>query len=418
MLEIKNFVILDVRTNAEFKEGYLEGHMPEPEEQLTPPTNPTEEELFDMQRGVLQHDIYDGANFDTWLTNRDKEKRYLLYCRTDKRSEKAFQKLKAAGFKQIQYMRGGYTKWANEDKPVIIPNYKKALDVLIKGNKIKTKDSIKFDFHVTNLTDDPIRKGKLSAKIVSVANLNTDIHTESLETNNTGDATYTFQKGSNANGKYRLICTATHKYKDKNKVEHDYIQGVAYYDFEIADEDKEVSGSPTEITIEDDIKDTIANKFYNRNIYAYKVYNAKKELITLQDKVDASKPTLVILFSPLCGGCMTKAQDLIKYKLDPITVIPVITSVEKDKLDTQIPSTEKDLKDTYKLDEFVPHELYDCEDEIWGTRFKFKSTPKFILINTDGQIKDIIYGSETFKIETLIQKMQDKFSLPAFEKKS
>lgn len=415
----ENFVLLDVRTNAEFKEGYLVGHMPEPEDEVTDEDIEKEGDAarFRKYRGVLQHDLY-APDFDSWLLTLSKEKRYLLYCRTQVRSEQAFKKLKAAGFKKIQYMYGGSTQWGNEDKPMKHPPYVKALDVLIKGDKIKTKGNIKFDFLVSNLEFDPARKGKISLKVMSLQS-GAEVVTKEAETGNDGKATYIFERGSNPNGKYRLLCTATHKYKEKKnnkEVEHDYIPHTAYYDFEIADEDVAATGSATEITIEDDIKAPIAERFYNRNVFFYKAYDSKKKVVTLQEKVDASKPTLLIFFSPLCPGCMTKAQDLVKYKLDSITVIPIITSVGEDTLDHDITFTEDKLKNKYGLGVLVPHELYDCKDEIFDTRFRFKSTPKFVLINKEGQVKDIVYGSEKLKIETLLKKMETKFGLPAFQK--
>ncbi len=380
-----DFVLLDVRTNAEYKEGHI--------------------------KNAIQHDFF-SPDFDQWLLQLEKGKRYLLYCRTQARSGASFKKLKDAGFKRIQYMEGGYTEWANQGKPIEIPEYKKELDVQIVGDKVKTTGKIKFDFVVTNLDGDPIRKGKLSLQVL----LNgSEVAKEDTITDDSGNATYTFDATSKTKGSYHLVCTATHKYKDKNGKEQNYTPTKAYYYFDFADEDKAVEGNATEIAIKNDITADMAKKFYNRNIYGYEVYNREKKVVSLGDSV-ASGPALVIFISTTCSGCMSKAQELLEYKLTGVTLVPVITSMDDmEDLGTQIEKTEKSLKDEYHLDPIIPTTLYDCKDEIWFSRFKFQTTPKFILVNKDGQIKDILHGSED--IQTILKRMEKIFNLPAFEHK-
>lgn len=398
----KDFVILDVRTEAEVKEGYLKGHLEVPDEEAD----------VHPHGGVVNHNFY-AKDIDQWLSTLDKGKRYLIHCRTDVRSKKTFEKLKALGFEKIQYIIGGYTKWANEQKPIEKPAYEKALDVHIIGDKTKTKGTIKFDFLSTNLDGDPIRKANLSLKIFSPDNTEVE-KKEDFKTDNDGKGVYEFTVKEGApKGLYRLVCEGTHK--DANGDVYKPVD--AYYYFEVAEEDVPVAGNSDSIKIEDDITTDIAKKFYNRNIYGYKAYNNKGEAVNLEKSVDKLKPTLVILFSPLCGGCMTKAQDLIKYKLGNITVIPVVTSINEDDLTEEIKTNETLLRDTFHLDELVPSALYDAKDKIWGSRFKFKSTPKFVLINKEGQVKDIVHGSESLKIEDLLKKIAQMFNLPDFELK-
>lgn len=403
----ENFVLLDVRTNAEFKEGYLEGHLEDPDV--------SEEDPYKKQKGVLQYDYYD-KDFASWILGLDKAKRYLVYCRTQNRAKKAFDILKDKGFKKIQYMYGGYTAWSKANRTdssygIVKLPYEKAVDVLITGDKIKTNSTIKFDFLATNLDGDPARHAKLSLKILSPSDV--EIATQELKAGDDGKVSHIFDLTGKSQGKYKLVCNATHKDSEGG----DYKPVEALYYFEVAAQDEVVSGSATEIQVDPkDIKGIArAKKFYNRNIYGYQVRNRENKVVTLEKSVDSSKPTLVLFFSTKCQGCMKKSQELIKYKLDNINLIPIITSLDLTKLETEIAKTEKDLKDEYGLGSIINITLYDAENGIWGSRFKFGETPQFVLINKEGQVKNIMDGDVTIK--AILDEMQTKFNLPAFELK-
>ncbi len=86
----KNTVI-DIRTPEEVQEGQLEG--------------------------ALNIDFLDNS-FATEIDKLDKNKPYLLYCRTGKRTAKAGAQMKAAGFKKIYMLDGGITKWQEQGKPI------------------------------------------------------------------------------------------------------------------------------------------------------------------------------------------------------------------------------------------------------------------------------------------------------------
>lgn len=367
-----SFVLLDVRTNAEYNEGHL--------------------------KNAVQHDFY-SQDFDTWLLSFDKEKRYLVYCRTQVRSKKAFDKLKKAGFKYIQYIEGGFTEWGNKRYEFEKPAYKKVLDVHVTADKIKTNSTINFAFTVTDLNDDPIRKCPLSLQLFLN---NTLIESKTITMDDKGKSSFLFDGQSKAQGAYRLVCTAT---------KENYESGVAYYYFDIATQDEMVAGSAEEIKKEADITEKMAVKFYNRNIYGYKAYDKTQKLISLGDLVN-NEPALLLFISPSCATCMEKAKDLIEYDLEGIKLIPIITSVDAD-IAKGISKTEEQLK-ALGLESIIPIALYDSKDEIWFSRFKFATTPKFILINKEGQIKDIIHGSQTLKITTLIKRMEGLFALPPF----
>lgn len=87
----KKTVILDVRTPEEVAEGHL-----------------AEAKNIDVQDELFQQNI----------EQLNKNKTYLLYCRSGKRTAVAGAKMKAAGFKKVYMMDGGITSWKEKGKPV------------------------------------------------------------------------------------------------------------------------------------------------------------------------------------------------------------------------------------------------------------------------------------------------------------
>jgi thioredoxin 1 len=83
-LQKENVVLLDVRTPEEYKAGHLKNAV-----------------LLDYNAGV----------FDSSFQKLDKEKTYLIYCRSGKRSDNAATKMKQAGFKKIYQLKDGITGW-------------------------------------------------------------------------------------------------------------------------------------------------------------------------------------------------------------------------------------------------------------------------------------------------------------------
>lgn len=84
-------VILDVRTPEEVAEGHLAGA-----------------KNIDIQDELFQQNI----------EQLNKNKTYLLYCRSGKRTAVAGAKMKASGFKKVYMMDGGITSWKEKGKPV------------------------------------------------------------------------------------------------------------------------------------------------------------------------------------------------------------------------------------------------------------------------------------------------------------
>jgi len=82
-----NFVILDVRTPEEFLGEYIEN--------------------------AVNLDYYSDT-FRNDLDKLDKNKTYLIYCRSGRRSENALNIMKELDFREVYNMLGGIIKWKSE----------------------------------------------------------------------------------------------------------------------------------------------------------------------------------------------------------------------------------------------------------------------------------------------------------------
>jgi rhodanese-related sulfurtransferase len=87
-----DFVILDVRTPTEFSRGRIEG--------------------------AVNLNYY-SDNFREELSRLDKNKTYVVYCRTGMRSSNVFEMMKEMGFKAVRQISGGIERWLADDLPVI-----------------------------------------------------------------------------------------------------------------------------------------------------------------------------------------------------------------------------------------------------------------------------------------------------------
>ena len=85
-------VTLDVRTPAEFAEGYIEGAR-----------------LIDFQSG----------NFENEIAALDKNATYAVYCRSGNRSGQAVKVMQDAGFTNVFNMNGGVIEWTNAGLPLV-----------------------------------------------------------------------------------------------------------------------------------------------------------------------------------------------------------------------------------------------------------------------------------------------------------
>ena len=81
----RNVVVLDVRTTQEFKDGHLPG--------------------------AIHIDVLDSVAFVNSISKLNRNKKYLVYCKSGKRSTKASNILYENRFKHIWNMEGGITAW-------------------------------------------------------------------------------------------------------------------------------------------------------------------------------------------------------------------------------------------------------------------------------------------------------------------
>ena len=85
-----DFIILDVRTSEEVADGYIEN--------------------------AINIDFY-SKTFRDELDNLDKNKTYLIYCRSGNRSGKARDIMAELNFKEVYNMLGGFVQWDGDGLP-------------------------------------------------------------------------------------------------------------------------------------------------------------------------------------------------------------------------------------------------------------------------------------------------------------
>ena len=88
----ENFVIIDVRTPEEYAGGHIEK--------------------------AINLDYY-SETFADKLNRLDKEKTYLIYCRTDHRSGEALDIMAELGFREVYNMLGGIVQWEEVNLPTV-----------------------------------------------------------------------------------------------------------------------------------------------------------------------------------------------------------------------------------------------------------------------------------------------------------
>lgn len=86
-----NFILLDVRTPQEFSQSHIKGA-----------------KLLDFQ----------APDFKTKVQELDKNKTYLVYCRSGMRSSGCADTMKSLGFNKVYNLVGGIMAWEREGLPV------------------------------------------------------------------------------------------------------------------------------------------------------------------------------------------------------------------------------------------------------------------------------------------------------------
>ena len=87
-----NFVILDVRTSDEFSDGHI--------------------------KDSINIDFY-SETFSDDLDKLDKNKTYMVYCRTANRSGQALDMMKDLNFSEAYNMLGGIVEWKENGYPIV-----------------------------------------------------------------------------------------------------------------------------------------------------------------------------------------------------------------------------------------------------------------------------------------------------------
>jgi rhodanese-related sulfurtransferase len=90
LMKKKNAVTLDVRTTEEYRSGYIGTD--------------------------INYNVLDSLAFVNTISTLDKNKKYLLYCKSGRRSGKALVMMKNMGFKKVYHLQGGITDWNGEIK--------------------------------------------------------------------------------------------------------------------------------------------------------------------------------------------------------------------------------------------------------------------------------------------------------------
>ena len=88
----QNFVIIDVRTPEEYANGHIEK--------------------------AINLDFY-SETFKDELDTLDRDKVYLIYCRSANRSGKALDMMAELGFSEVYNMLGGMVRWEEVGLPVV-----------------------------------------------------------------------------------------------------------------------------------------------------------------------------------------------------------------------------------------------------------------------------------------------------------
>jgi rhodanese-related sulfurtransferase len=87
-----DFIIIDVRTPEEFNEAHIEN-------------------------AIMVN--FRSENFKTEINKFDKNKAYLIYCRTGNRSSGALDIMVELGFREIYHLTVGITGWLEEGLPTV-----------------------------------------------------------------------------------------------------------------------------------------------------------------------------------------------------------------------------------------------------------------------------------------------------------
>jgi rhodanese-related sulfurtransferase len=92
LMKNENAVILDVRTLDEFENGFI--------------------------KNAINYDIFQ-VSFRDEILKLDRDKLYLVYCRSGGRSSEAMNFMKSNGFKTVYNLIGGVIAWNFNDEELV-----------------------------------------------------------------------------------------------------------------------------------------------------------------------------------------------------------------------------------------------------------------------------------------------------------
>jgi rhodanese-related sulfurtransferase len=93
-MQKRKTIVLDVRTPEEFKEGHI--------------------------KKAINYNVLDSVAFDKQIGQLKKNKKYLIYCKSGKRSGKALVMMQQKGFKNLYHLAGGITAWTQEIEKTVV----------------------------------------------------------------------------------------------------------------------------------------------------------------------------------------------------------------------------------------------------------------------------------------------------------
>lgn len=379
-----DFVLLDMRTKAEYLESHIDG--------------------------AVNRDYYaDGLS--EWLDTLDKDKTYLLLCRTQVRSGATAKLMQEKGFKYIYWMNGGMTKWLNEGRDAVFPEYVKALDIVASTDApaYRAGDTAKINVLVNDLDGNYIRKA--NAKVIVTNAAGQAIASQDLTMSNRGDATMDVKLPANtSNGVYRVAITATKaNFVDGNglalfrvtpdgKVQPN--SGLSWLTFDQREKRGDFKGlHHTDVAYES------LTHHYGKNFLQYRVKDASGQVKSLESLVDPNKTTVLMFGYPGCGACVNTWKEMVKLDHTQYNFIEVVTSVA-DNMQETVNMVDKVITEN-GLEAMRPHIYYDAVDTIWAARADFLTTPNTLLLDANGRLVNI-GGAQT--AETLPAFVERTFS--------
>lgn len=87
LMKKEGTVVIDVRTPEEYQSGHIPGAV-----------------LIDIKK----------PDFTERVSSLDRSKKYLLYCRSAKRSKAALDSMQALGFPKVFHLEGGIQNWKRD----------------------------------------------------------------------------------------------------------------------------------------------------------------------------------------------------------------------------------------------------------------------------------------------------------------